>query len=88
VFIPKVVRPRSLLHFSAQDRNATDSDLLFVTEIFVLSDVEFAAVEKERVFAKQLVELWNQRMIVGNRNRQQRPSAFKLRGQRCGMGNA
>ena len=38
-----------------------------LTEIFVLSDVKPAAVEKERVFAKQLVELWNQRMIVGNR---------------------
>jgi hypothetical protein len=71
VFTPKVVRPRSLLHFSAQDRNATDSDLLFVTEIFVLSDVEPAAVEKERVFAK---------LLIGSTMLDQRRTAYRLAG--------
>src|SRR5205085_11208670 len=31
-----------------------------------LHDVEPAAVEKERVFAEQVVELWNQGMVIGD----------------------
>ena len=31
-----------------------------------LYDVEPMAVEKERVFAEQVVELWNQRMVIGD----------------------
>src|SRR5258708_22491282 len=31
-----------------------------------LHDVEPVAVEEERVFAEQIVELWNHRMVVGN----------------------
>jgi hypothetical protein len=31
-----------------------------------LHDVEPAAVEKERVFVEQVVELWNQGMVMGD----------------------